>query len=346
MNIATIVGILATIAWIVAIFVIVLIIAQGARGKPIKKGVSIVIIVIVAALVLTTVSSGLVFISPEERGVVISAISSKGYRDNALTPGLRWIVPFAESVVRYPISKQTYTMSIAPEEGVKEGDDSIEARTSDGQKVLVDASIIYSIDPMQVVRVHITWQYRYSNDLVRAVARGVIRDAVSQFKVEEVYSSKRDECVQIIRDAMQSKLAENGLLLSDFVLRNISFSAEYAASVEQKQIAEQQAQQAKFVVEQRIQEAEQAREVAKGQRDAAIYRAEGDAQARIIQAQAEANALQLIADVLRNNPDLLTYQYITKISPNIDVMLLPSNSPFIYSLPQMQTLEIPSTTTE
>jgi regulator of protease activity HflC (stomatin/prohibitin superfamily) len=345
LNIATIFGVIATIAWIVAIFVIVLIIFQAARSKPVKKGATIVLVVIIAAILLTTVSAGLVFINPEERGVVISAISPNGYRDKALEPGLRWIVPFAESVIRYPISKQTYTMSIAPEEGNIKGDDSIEARTADGQKVLIDASVIFAIDPQKVVQVHITWQNRYSTDLVRAVSRGVIRDAVSQFGIEEVYSSKRLELVQDIREALQEKMAENGLLLSDFVLRNISFSDEYAASVEQKQIAEQQAQQAKFVVEQRKQEADQAREVAKGQRDAAIFRAEGDAQARVIQAQAEADALKLIAEALKNNPDLLTYQYITKISPNVQVMFLPSNAPFIFPLPDMQTVEIPSTTT-
>jgi regulator of protease activity HflC (stomatin/prohibitin superfamily) len=89
----------------------------------------------------------------------------------ALDPGLRWVIPFAESVIVYPISKQTYTMSIAPVEGQIEGDDSIAARTADGQEIYVDASIIYSIDPNQVVKVHIDWQNRYGNDLVRAQAR-------------------------------------------------------------------------------------------------------------------------------------------------------------------------------
>ena len=63
---------------------------------------------------------------------------------------------------------------------------------------------------------------------------------------------------------MTEKLAANGLIMYDFILRNITFSPEYAASVEQKQIAEQLAQQAKFVVEQRKQEAEQARQVCPG----------------------------------------------------------------------------------
>jgi len=59
------------------------------------------------------------------------------------------------------------------------------------------------------------------------------------------------------------------------VLRNISFSPEYAASVEQKQIAEQQAQQAKLTVEQRKQEAEQARQVAQGVADAVVIKSQG-----------------------------------------------------------------------
>jgi regulator of protease activity HflC (stomatin/prohibitin superfamily) len=57
------------------------------------------------------------------------------------------------------------------------------------------------------------------------------------------------------------------------VLRNIRFSDEYAAAVEQKQIAEQQAEQARFVVESKKQEAEQARQIAQGQADAAVIAA-------------------------------------------------------------------------
>jgi len=179
--------------------------------------------------------------------------------------------------------------------------------------------------------------------LVRAQARGVIRDAVSQYGVEEVVSSKRFEMIQRVRETMTQKFQENGLTLADFVLRNITFSPEYAASVEQKQIAEQQAQQAVFVVQSRKQEAEQARQVAQGRADAVVIEAEGDAQARIIQAEAEAQALQLISQAIAGNPDLLTYQYITKLAPEIQTMLLPSNAPFVFPLPELQPapIEVP-----
>lgn len=345
MNIASLISILASLAWVAAVAVLVVVLVQASRSRPLRSAGTIIGALVILAVLLSTVSSGLVFINPEERGVVISAVAPNGYRQQALEPGLRWIIPFAESVVRYPISKQTYTMSIAPEEGQIQGDDSIEARTADGQKVLVDASVIFSIDPDEVVKVHITWQDRYANDLVRAVSRGVIRDAVSQFGVEEVYSSKRLELVQNIRSELAEKMSENGLILSDFVLRNISFSAEYAASVEQKQIAEQQAQQARFVVEQKKQEAEQARQTAQGKADAAVIEAQGAAEARIIQAEAEAKSLALIAEVIKNNPSLLTYQYINTLSPNIKVMLLPNNAPFLFPLPELEMGSAPATPT-
>jgi regulator of protease activity HflC (stomatin/prohibitin superfamily) len=335
MNIASLMAGVATLSWVVAIGVVVFIVVQASRGKTIRRAAAIIAIAVVLAILLSVVSSGLVFVNPQERGVVISAIAPKGYREQALQPGLRWIIPFAESVVVYPISRQTYTMSIAPSEGAVIGDDSIEARTADGQQVLVDASIIFSIDPARVIDVHITWQDRYTNDLVRALARGVIRDAVAQYGIEEVYSSKRQELITEITTVMEQKFSDNGLLLSDFVLRNISFSAEYAASVEQKQIAEQQAQQAQFVVEQRRQEAEQARQVAQGSADAAVIEAQGRADGRIIEAEAEAEALKLIATVIRNNPEILTYEYIDKLAPNINAMLLPNDNPFLFPLPEM-----------
>jgi regulator of protease activity HflC (stomatin/prohibitin superfamily) len=187
-----------------------------------------------------------------------------------------------------------------------------------------------------VVQLHIDWQDRYTMELVRPLSRGVIRDAVSQFGVEQVYSSRRFDLVDQIKESMQLKLQANGIDLVEFVLRNITFSPEYAASVEQKQIAEQLAQQAAFVVEQRRQEAEQARQVAEGAADAAAIRAEGQARARVLEAEAERQALDLIAQALEANPDLLTYQYITKLAPGVQVMLVPNNAPYLLPLPTLE----------
>ncbi|MEA3440562.1 MAG: prohibitin family protein [Chloroflexota bacterium] len=343
MNVATALRAIASVMWVGVIALIVLAVMRATRAQKTRALSTAILVLAICAVILTTISAGLVFVQPEERGVVISAVASDGYRENALQPGLSWIVPFLENVKRYTISKITYTMSIAPLEGQVQGDDSVTARTSDGQEIFVDASVIYRVDPDKVIEIHIAWQDRYSDDLVRPLSRGVIRDAVSQFRVDEVISTKRAEMTQQIKSALSEKLLANGLVLEDFILRNITFSPEYAASVEQKQIAEQLAQQAKFVVDQRRQEAEQARQVAKGEADAVVLRAEGDAEAIIIKAEADAEALNLIAAALQGNQDLLTYTYIQKLSPNIQAMLLPSDNPFLFPLPTIGPPEPVST---
>ena len=335
MDVASIVRLMATLAWLLFFAVIVVAIVRASRGRPVKALTTVIVVLGISALLLSIAGAGLVFIRPQDRGVVISAVSPQGYRQNALEPGLHWIIPFFESVVTYTISQQNYTMSIATNEGNIQGDDSITARTADGQEIFVDASVIFALDPAEVVKVHIAWQDRYANDLVRPLSRGVIRDVVSQYRVEEVVTSKHVEMTDQISQGIEQKLAQNGLQLSNFIVRNITFSPEYAASVEQKQIAEQQAQQAKLIVEQRRQEAEQARQQAQGVADSVVIRAKGDAESRLIQAEAEAGALELIAKALQDKPDLLVYQYITKLSPNIQAMLLPNNQPFLFPLPTM-----------
>lgn len=339
MNISTLLQGIASFAWIGFIGVLVTIFIRASRSQPVKGLSSLVIVFLVVALVLTTAGAGLVFLQANEYGVVISAFQPNGYRTQALGPGLHWIVPFIESVQKYSVAKQTYTMSSTNTEGQVQGDDSIQARTKDGQQVFIDASVIYAADPAQIIQLHINWQNRYEENVVRPVARAAIRNAVSQFGVEELVSTRRAELESAIREEIQIKLQDNNIIMQDFLLRNIRFSDEYAAAVEQKQIAEQQAQQAKFVVESKKQEAEQARQIAQGQADAAVIAAKGAADARLIQAEAEAKANQLLSQSL--TPSLIQYQYILKLAPGVQTIFVPSGNQFILPLPENTTTTTP-----
>jgi regulator of protease activity HflC (stomatin/prohibitin superfamily) len=301
--------------------------------RPGRSTGRIFLVIAAVAVFLLLLSSTFVFIPPQTSGVVISLLTPGGYRKQPMQSGLHMIAPFVEHVEKYPVWRQTYTMSVAPSEGQIQGDDSIRARTKDGQEVFIDASIIFSIDPAKVVQLHINWQDRYEAELIRPAARNAIRDAVSQYGVEEIVSTKRAEMEDAITKDLAAKLSDNDLLLVGFLLRDIHFSDEYAAAVEQKQIAEQQAQQAKLIVEQRKQEAEQARQVAQGQADAAVIAAQGAAQARVIQAQAESEALGLLAAALKDHPELLQYQYINQLAPGVQTIFVPSGNQFILTLP-------------
>lgn len=340
MNIAEFIKALAGFSWMAVIGLGALAIARASRKQGTKGITSLALGVLVLAIVLTVAGAGLVFIEPTHAGVVITVLGEGGMRPEPLLPGLHWIVPFVERVELYPTTTQTFTMARTASEGETQGLITVEARTSDGQRIFVDSSVIYRIEPSAVIQIHKTWQGRYQDDLILPQARGIIRDAVSQYRVEEVLSTKRFEMTSLISNQLQQVMSENGLTLVDFVLRDITFTEEYAQSIEQKQIAEQQALQAKFVVEQKKQEAEQARQVAQGQADAAVIAAKGAAEARLIQAEAEAKANELIGQSLQNNPQILQYQYILKLAPGVQTIFIPSGNQFILPLPNTT---IPST---
>jgi len=284
--------------------------------------------IFVVLIALTLLNVSLVFIEPQESAVVVSLVEPDGYRPEPFRSGLHWIVPLMERVVRYPVYWQTYTMSGEPLEGAKTGNDSISSRTSDGQEVFLDTSVIFRIDPNETIRVHIDWQQRYLEDFIRPMLRGFVRTEVSQFTADEVNSSKRKVLETNLDEQIRELLREKGFILDRFLLRKIAFSPQYASAVEAKQVAEQARTMKEY-------EAAQIRTIAEANRDKMELEAEGKARAILLTAQSEQEALNLIAEALKRDPNLLVYRYIDKLSPGIQVMLIPSNNPLLLPVPNL-----------
>lgn len=308
-------SILLFVLYVVLLFIVTLR-SDGVQAAFIRLFSFRVVIPLLIVIAINLLSEAVVFVLPQQTGVVISFASPGGVRPEPLRGGVHLIVPFVERVIKYPIYWQTYTMSSTFNEGDRPGDDSIRARTSDGQEVRLDCSLIFRVDQEQAVLVHIRWQNRYREDLVRPVTRGVVRRQVSQFTAKEVNSQVRLDLENTLQRLLTEELEDKGFVLDQFLLRDVAFTPEYALSVEEKQVA--------------LEHIEKAQNEANARRE----RARGIADALIIEAQGQAQALALIAAELEKNPDLLTYRYIDKISPNIRVMLLPNNAPLILPLPQ------------
>ena len=194
----------------------------------------------------------------------------------------------------------------------------------------MDVSVLYGINPEQANVVHQRWQMRYESDFIRPTTRSIIRDVVSRYRAADIYGEKRTELEDAITAQLSAQMESQGLTLMSVLVRDITFSDQFSASIEQAQIAQQEAQRANLVVQQKEYEADQVRAEAEGQRDAAITRAQGQAQATILQAQAQAEALRLVSEQIAANPMLIQYQYIQSLADNIKLALVPSNSPFLF----------------
>lgn len=112
-------------------------------------------------------------------------------------------------------------MSSTSSEGAAQGGDSIQARTKDGQQVFIDASVIYAVDPTQLIKLHINWQNRYEENVVRPVTRAAIRDVISRYNAAEVNGDKRVAIQQLIKNEIKQKLINNSLILQDFMIQAV-----------------------------------------------------------------------------------------------------------------------------
>jgi regulator of protease activity HflC (stomatin/prohibitin superfamily) len=275
---------------------------------------------VLIAAVFFVIGSGVVEIQPNEVGVVFNVLSGN-LAATPLGPGLHIIIPGVQEVTIYSTSQQEYTMSGAVGEGAVRGDDAVVALTQDGQQVKIDVTIIYRIDPANVNTVHRKWQNRYQDSLIRPALRNQVRAALTLFRVEQIYGAQHADLEQKIEEGTRQIIEPEGFQVTNVLIRNIAFSTEYVASIEQKQVAQQEAEEAKFRVQQRQQEAEQTRELARGDADAVEIRAQG-----------EAEALRLINEQLKQNPALLQWRYIEQLGDNVRIVVIPSNSPFLFDL--------------
>lgn len=297
-----------------------MIVQMLSRNASIRGGVLITVVGLILAIVFFVIGAGVIEVQPNEVAVVFNVLSGE-LAETPLGPGLHVIIPGIQEATIYSISQQEYTMGGTIATGATRGDDAVVALTQDGQRVELDVTVIYRISPSNANTVHRNWQDRYENGLIRPALRNQVRGALTEFRVEQIYGTEHSDLEQAIEDGVRALIEPEGFEVTNVLIRNITFSPEYVASIEQKQVAQQQAQEAEFRVRQREQEAEQARALARGEADAARIRAEG-----------EAAALNLINEQLSQNPLLLQWRYIESLGPNVQMMIIPSNSPFLFDL--------------
>jgi prohibitin 2 len=317
-------GIVAYLFWVFA--------QRNARGRipqgsPPKVSVSLVVVLVVLALSASTLGASLMVVDAGEVGVVFNLFA--GTQQTTLPPGIHVVAPYINQVYRYSTMEQAYTMSILRNEGKVQGDDSLWSPTIEGLQVGIDSTTRFSIDPAKAAMVHNNLRHGYEEILIRPTIRSIVRLQVSQYAVTDVYGSKRGQIQRDIETQIRERFEKEGFLLLSFDIRNINFTEDYKKAIEQKQIAQQQAEQMTFVLQKERQEAERKKVEADGLKSAAIARAEGDAK-----------ALELISEQLAKNPNLVNYRYVEKLSDKIQVIMLPSGAPFILDMKQLTGVQV------
>jgi regulator of protease activity HflC (stomatin/prohibitin superfamily) len=254
-----------------------------------------------AILAIVILANTVLIIDAGEMAVIFNQITGKL---SSRYPGTNILIPGLQKPVMYDTRVQTYTMAATYAEGEPKGDDAIETLTKDGQIVKMDLSVRFHIDPTRLPNLHREIGPDYINKVVRPEIRNQIRLAVSAYPVTEVYTEKRSEIQNQTQENLKRKFLASYLILDEVLIRNIRFSPEFEKAIEQKQIAQQEAQRMQYVLDKERQEKDR----------------------KIIEAQGEAESIRLKAQVLAANPALIQYEYVQKLSPGVKTIITDGKS--------------------
>jgi regulator of protease activity HflC (stomatin/prohibitin superfamily) len=170
-----------------------------------------------------------------------------------LPPGLHFIVPIMDHVVIYPTVKKTYETSDDPTTSQSDYPDIIiSALTSDGQQIKVGLTARFMIQPGKAAWIlqNLGTEMDYVEKVVKTEIRGSGRRVPTKFAAFDLYTKKSYDAQKELYEEIAPKFQANGLILDELVLRNVTFTDEYARTRDEKQIAQENITTEKYKLEQ------------------------------------------------------------------------------------------------
>jgi regulator of protease activity HflC (stomatin/prohibitin superfamily) len=275
---------------------------------PTTNKIKIAAAVITVIIIIIVLAESIVIVEAGHRGVVLylGAVENR-----VLGEGVHFITPFAEQVVQMEVRTQKFQAEAT-------------AASNDLQEVQTVIALNYRIDPQEANKIYQILGVNYADRVISPTIQESVKASVAKFNAEELIT-KRETAKSVIADAIRSTLSSNNIQVQNVFITDFKFSDAFATQIEQKVVAFQ-----KFLTEQNNL---RAIEVVANQ---TVAQAEGQARATAAKANGESQAIKIITQQLRESPQYLQWQAITKWNGQMPYALGSSGFPF-FQLPLPQT---------
>ncbi|KAK4138919.1 hypothetical protein BT67DRAFT_431398 [Trichocladium antarcticum] len=246
-----------------------------------------------AAIGIGLVQSSIYDVRGGTRAVIFDRLA--GVKETVVNEGTHFLVPWLQKAIIFDV--RTKPRIIGTTTGSK-----------DLQMVSLTLRVLHRPEVQALPKIYQNLGQDYDERVLPSIGNEVLKSIVAQFDAAELIT-QREAVSNRIRTDLMKRAGEFNIALEDVSITHMTFGKEFTKAVEQKQIAQQDAERARFIVE----------------------RAEQERQANVIRAEGEADSAEVISRAIAKAGDGLLQ--IRKIEASRDIAQTLASNPNVAYLP-------------
>src|SRR6202790_999186 len=228
-------------------------------------------------------------------GVRVSEMS--GTVPGTLYPGVHFVVPLVEDVALFDTRDQVFSTGLS-EDGKNAATNAstksqfLDVQAKEGLILGLAITVRYRLDPKRLEYIQNNLPRPVEKEIVPPIVASVWRELVPNYTVRDVFSAKRDEVRQRAAGRITQKLAADGIVVKEVMLRDIQLPQQYAEGLETLLLKEQENDRMGVETELKQKQVRISELEAEATKVRQIKQAEGEAQVHVLQAKGESDAMK------------------------------------------------------